>query len=81
MCWTLTAVLNLEIKARLSDNGLAVACIGSPIGKVKIDEPFEPHMDRFKIAVDAARFFGAPLIRIFSTIHPTVVTSTNIAMK
>jgi 3-dehydroshikimate dehydratase len=64
------AAINMEIKSRLSDNGLAVACIGSPIGKVKIDEPFQPHMDRFKIAVDSAHFFSAPLIRVFSYYPP-----------
>jgi sugar phosphate isomerase/epimerase len=60
------APLRTEIKSKLADAGLAVACIGSPIGKVKIDLPFEPHFERFKIAVDSARFFGAKLIRVFS---------------
>ena len=50
----------------LAANGLAVACIGSPIGKVKIDEPWEKHFDRFKIAVELAQFFAAPMIRVFS---------------
>jgi 3-dehydroshikimate dehydratase len=64
------AALSSEIKSKLADSGLAVACIGSPIGKVKIDLSFEPHMDRFKIAVDSARFFGAKLIRVFSYYPP-----------
>ena len=62
--------LRSEIKTKLADAGLAVACIGSPIGKVKIDQPFEPHFDRFKIAVDSARYFGAKLIRVFSYYPP-----------
>jgi sugar phosphate isomerase/epimerase len=62
--------LRAEIKAKLAENGLAVACIGSPIGKVKIDEPFEKHFDRFKIAVDSAHFFDAKLIRVFSYYPP-----------
>src|ERR1035441_9958827 len=62
--------LRAEIKSKLAAAGLAVACIGSPIGKVKIDEPFGAHFDRFKIAVDSANFFGAPLIRIFSYYPP-----------
>jgi len=62
--------LRNEIKTKLAENGLAVACIGSPIGKVKIDEPFDPHFERFKIAVDSARFFGAKLIRVFSYYPP-----------
>jgi sugar phosphate isomerase/epimerase len=64
------ADLRKEIKTKLAANGLGVACIGSPIGKVKINEPWAPHFDRFKIAVDAAEFFGAPLIRIFSYYPP-----------
>ncbi len=63
-------VLRAEIKTALAAHGLAVACIGSPIGKVKIDEPFAAHLDRFKIAVDSARFFGAKLIRVFSYYPP-----------
>jgi 3-dehydroshikimate dehydratase len=62
--------LRKEIKAKLADHGLGVACIGSPIGKVKIDEPWAAHFERFKIAVDAAEFFSAPMIRVFSYYPP-----------
>jgi sugar phosphate isomerase/epimerase len=58
--------LRAEIKQKLSDNGMGVASIGSPIGKVAIDKPWSEHFDRFKIAVDAAVYFGSPLIRVFS---------------
>jgi len=64
------AALREEIKTKLAANGLAVACIGSPIGKVKVDLPFEEHFERFKIAVDSAKFFGAKLIRVFSYYPP-----------
>ncbi len=59
-----------DIRAKLADNGMGVVSIGSPIGKVKIDEPWEQHFDRFKITVDAAEFFQAPLIRLFSYYPP-----------
>jgi 3-dehydroshikimate dehydratase len=62
--------LRAEIREKLHANGLAVACIGSPIGKVKIDEPWEPHFERFKIAVESALYFEAPLIRVFSYYPP-----------
>ena len=55
-----------EFKRKLDDAGMGVCCIGSPIGKVKLDQPFEPHLERFRIALDMAEFFGAPFIRIFS---------------
>jgi 3-dehydroshikimate dehydratase len=58
------------IKSKLADNGLGVLCIASPIGKVKMSEPWEPHFERFRIAVDAAEFFQAPLIRLFSYYPP-----------
>jgi len=54
----------------LQDFGLSVSAIGSPIGKVRIDEPFEPHLDKFKHAVDLALFFDTPYIRMFSYYAP-----------
>src|SRR5688572_5623311 len=62
--------LRNEIKTKLADNGLAVACIGSPIGKAKINDPWDQHFARFKIAVELAEFFDAKLIRIFSYYPP-----------
>jgi sugar phosphate isomerase/epimerase len=70
-----------EIKSKLAAAGMAVACIGSPIGKVKIDEPWEKHFDRFKIAVDLAEFFAAPMIRVFSYYPPAVEISCSIATR
>src|SRR5436309_15867324 len=46
--------LRREIKTKLAENNLGVVSIGSPIGKVKITDPWEEHFERFKIAVDAA---------------------------
>ncbi len=63
--------LREEIRRKLRDSGLGVVAIGSPIGKVKIDEPWEKHFDRFKTAVELAEFFAAPLMRIFSYYAPT----------
>jgi sugar phosphate isomerase/epimerase len=63
--------LRSEIHKKLTDNGLGVVAIGSPIGKVKIDDPFEPHFERFKIAVDLAEYFGAGMVRIFSYYPPS----------
>jgi sugar phosphate isomerase/epimerase len=60
------SAMRSEIKAKLDANGMGVISIGSPIGKVPITDPWQPHFDRFKIAVDAAEFFKSPFIRIFS---------------
>ena len=66
----LTPEQRKTIKSKIADAGMGVISIGSPIGKVKIDEPWAQHFDRFKIAVDAAMFFSAPLVRIFSYYPP-----------
>lgn len=55
-----------EIRSKLSENGLGVASIGSPIGKVAIDQPWQAHFDRFKVAVELAEHFESPFIRVFS---------------
>ena len=59
-----------EAKKMIEDHGLKVSAIGSPIGKVKLDEPFGPHLDKFKHAVDLAVLFETPFIRMFSYYAP-----------
>jgi sugar phosphate isomerase/epimerase len=54
------------MKETLTAHGLQVSSIGSPIGKIFIDEPFPAHLDRMRHAAEVARFFDAPYIRIFS---------------
>jgi sugar phosphate isomerase/epimerase len=60
-----------EIKTKVKAAGMGISAIGSPIGKVKITEPFEPHFEKFKKAVELAVFFEAPFIRLFS-FYPNV---------
>ncbi len=55
-----------EYRKKLKDAGIGISAIGSPIGKVAIDQPFSEHFDRFKIAVELAEFFQTGLIRVFS---------------
>jgi sugar phosphate isomerase/epimerase len=50
----------------LKDYGLKVSSIGSPIGKIMIDDDFPPHLERMRHAVEVAQAFEAPYIRIFS---------------
>lgn len=59
-----------DLKKQFSDRGFGIACIGSPIGKVRIDEDYRRHFDDFKRAVDIAEFFDARYIRIFSYYPP-----------
>jgi 3-dehydroshikimate dehydratase len=55
-----------EFNSLLDRHGFKVSAIGSPIGKIRIDEPFEPHLQRFQRAIDLAKLFGTPNIRVFS---------------
>jgi sugar phosphate isomerase/epimerase len=59
-----------EFKALIDGEGIKLSAIGSPVGKVAIDTPFEPHLDLFKRAVELAHVFGTPNIRIFSYYPP-----------
>lgn len=59
------------VASALADRGIQVSSIGSPIGKIGIDEDFEPHLDRMRHCVDVALELGAPFIRLFSFFMPT----------
>ena len=54
------------VKAKLDAAGIKVSSIGSPIGKIKTDEDFEAHLDKFKNCLKASQILGAPNMRIFS---------------
>jgi len=59
-----------DCKALLKKRGFRLSAIGSPIGKVKLDLDFEPHLKRFQRAVDLCKVFDTPNIRIFSYYLP-----------
>lgn len=53
-------------EAILASHGIRVSSIGSPIGKINIDDDFDAHLARMDRAVWVARRLGAPFIRVFS---------------
>jgi sugar phosphate isomerase/epimerase len=65
-------ILDLEperlavLRDTLADHDLAVSGIGSPIGRIFIDEPFPPHLRRMRHAAEVAHRFDAPYLRVFS---------------
>ena len=59
-----------ELAGILSDNGLKLWSVGSPIGKIAIDGDFEAHMDLYRHTLDLAGEFGAKNIRLFSFFMP-----------
>lgn len=36
------------LKERLDANGIAISAVGSPIGKISITDPFEPHLETLR---------------------------------
>ena len=59
-----------QVRTLIRDHGLKVSAIGSPIGKVRLDQPFKPHLDKFKHAVELAQYLETPFIRMFSYYAP-----------
>lgn len=59
-----------EVAKQLSDNGLAINSLGSPIGKMKMHDDFDAHMDKYKHTLELAHIFGAQKIRLFSFFIP-----------
>src|ERR1700686_2679035 len=59
-----------ELKGLLDLHGIRLSAIGSPIGKIPIDQPFEPHLKRFERAIDLCKIFDPPTLRVFSSYKP-----------
>jgi sugar phosphate isomerase/epimerase len=59
-----------EFRALLRSRGFGLSALGSPVGKIKVSDPFEPHLERFNRALELAEFYQAPRIRIFSYYIP-----------
>ena len=59
-----------EIKNQLDDNGFKISAVGSPIGKIKITEPFDSHLDLFKHTLELAKILDTKYIRMFSFFMP-----------
>ncbi|MBR5850644.1 MAG: sugar phosphate isomerase/epimerase [Alistipes sp.] len=67
---TLTELEAQAIKARLDAAQIGVSAIASPIGKYRIDEDFEPHLNLLRHTLRLAEIFDTKLIRIFSFYAP-----------
>lgn len=59
-----------EIKRRLDDANIRLSAVGSPFGKIGIDQPFEPHFEEFKRGVEIAHMLDCKIIRMFSFYIP-----------
>ena len=59
-----------DIRRQLEDAGISVWSLGSPYGKIGIEEDFAPHLDKFKHGLELADILGAKHIRLFSFYIP-----------
>lgn len=59
-----------EVKAKLEAAGISVSSIGSPLGKIGIQEDFAPHLDKLKRTLEIQKELGAPYVRMFSFYIP-----------
>ena len=62
----ITAEKAKEVRSKLDAAGLSVFSIGSPIGKIGINDDFPAHLDKFKHTLELAEILGAKNMRIFS---------------
>ena len=59
-----------EIKKQLDAEGIRLSSVGSPIGKIRITDPFGPHMELYKHTVEIAHIMETDYIRMFSFFMP-----------
>lgn len=59
-----------EVKSKLDANGLITWSIGSPLGKIKITDDFEEHLEKFKHTLEIADILDCNNIRLFSFYIP-----------
>lgn len=59
-----------EVKNKLAGAGVSVSSIGSPIGKIGMEEDFAPHLEKLKRTLEIQKELGAPYLRMFSFYIP-----------
>jgi sugar phosphate isomerase/epimerase len=59
-----------DFRRALDDAGVRVSAIGSPIGKVGIDAPVAPELERMRRVADVACQLGTTIVRVFSFFLP-----------
>ncbi|HXB48293.1 MAG TPA: sugar phosphate isomerase/epimerase family protein [Streptosporangiaceae bacterium] len=59
-----------RLRRRLHESGVHVSAIGSPIGKIGIDAPLAPELERLRRVAEVASELGTTLVRVFSFFIP-----------
>lgn len=58
------------VRKKLHTYGIGISAVGSPIGKIGINDDFAPHFEKFKRAVEIAKKLDTDRIRMFSFFIP-----------
>lgn len=66
----LTCEMAKTLGEKMAAAGVRVSSVGSPIGKIKITDDFEPHFETFRHVVELAEIWSVPYIRMFSFYMP-----------
>ena len=60
----------LDARAQLDKAGICVSSMGSPFGKIGVNDDFEPHFEEFKRALELCKMLGTKRMRMFSFYYP-----------
>ena len=55
-----------ELRARFDENGITVWSLGSPIGKININDDFDKEIEKLRALLEVGKILGAKCIRLFS---------------
>ncbi len=58
------------VREKMTAYGIELSAVGSPMGKISIQDDFAPHFEKFKRAVEIAKKLGTERIRMFSFFMP-----------
>lgn len=59
-----------EVQSALAAAGIRVSCLATPIGKIDVTDPMEPHLEKLKGLCATAAAFDCHRLRIFSFYLP-----------
>lgn len=59
-----------EVREKLRNAGISVSSIGSPIGKISIEDDLPAHMEKLKRTLEIQKELNAPYLRMFSFYLP-----------
>ena len=69
-CADLTLNEAKDVQKRLADEGLKVWSLGSPFGKIGIEEAFDAHLEKLRRSLEICRETGIERVRMFSFYMP-----------